>query len=360
MYDVVVIGAGAVGLSVARRVVEKGGSTLVLDAHPAGGRGSRAAAGVAIPSVRLLQDPELHQFATAGAARLDEDLSGLEDGRPLRRGRGVLRLVEQEEQRETFEEEAAARDLDPGRWLDAGDLVGAEPLLRGGRFVGGYAGTDGYLVDTDAYLDAMLRDALGRGCEVGLGETVISVAQASGGSAVVTDRREVRGEQVVLAAGAWSGAIPGLPRLPVSPLRGQMATIHQAGTNLERIVSGRAYLAPWRGSEIVLGASEEDAGFAEENTPAGMAFLFAGLIRMAPGLRGARLTRAWAGLRASTPDGRPLLGRIPDSPGVVVATGHGGQGILSAALTGDAVAEILGSGTSFLGEAFAPSAAVGG
>jgi glycine oxidase len=353
MFDVVVIGAGAVGLSIARRVAGHGGSILVLDADSAGGRGSRAAAGVAIPSVRLLQDRQLHEFATAGAVRLEEDVKSLEEGQPLRRGRGVLRLVEQLEQREAFEQAADDAGFDPGRWLQPGELTEAEPLLSGGKFVGGYEGPDGYLVDTDAYLDAMLRDALGQGVEIGLGETVLSVGEVSGGTTVATDKREVSCEQLVLAAGAWSGVIPGLPRLPVKPLRGQMVTMQQAGAKLDRIISGRAYLAPWRGSEIVLGASEEDVGFAEENTPAGMTFLFASLMRMAPGLRGARLVRSWAGLRSSTPDGRPLLGRIPEAPGVLAATGHGGQGILTAALTGDAVAEILASGTSFLGESFA-------
>jgi glycine oxidase len=359
MYDAVVIGAGAVGLSVARRIAAAGGAPLVVDADLTGGRGSRAAAGVAIPSVRLLEDPELHRFAAAGADRLAEDLDALEGTRPLRRGRGVLRLVEHEEQRATLERAAERGGFEPGRWLDLEELVESEPVLRGGRLLGAYAGDDGYVVDTDAYLDAMLRDLGRSGVEVSLGESVLSVSHQNGAASVVTDKREIRAEGVVLAAGAWSGTIPGLPRLPVRPLRGQMATIQQAGIGLERILSGRAYLGPWRGSELVLGASEEDAGFTEENTPEGLAFLFAGLMRMAPGLRRARLKRTWAGFRAGTPDGRPLVGRIPAAPSLVAATGHGGQGILTAALTGEAAAEILDSGTSFLGDSFDPASALG-
>jgi glycine oxidase len=133
-----------------------------------------------------------------------------------------------------------------------------------------------------------------------------------------------------------------------------MLTVFHPTLRLTRVVSGPMYLAPWRRGEVVVGATEEDAGFASHVTPSGLLHLNAAVARMAPKLREARFVQSWAGLRSATPDGRPLIGHYPGTAAVLLASGHGGQGILTGALTGAVVAELLEHGRSDVAAAFAP------
>ncbi|WP_164018278.1 NAD(P)/FAD-dependent oxidoreductase [Pyxidicoccus trucidator] len=342
--DIVILGAGVVGLSAARRLVALGARVTVLDAVDPGGRGSRAAAGVAIPSVRLFDDLDMLVFARAGRAALADDLASLPDGPQLRRGQGILRVVPDAKSRDALAEKAAKDVEGPGLWVDAARLVALEPALEGTPLFGAFESEQGHMVDTDGYVNA-LRDAAARaGVRVRLGVAARSIQETAHGVEVHTDEETLRADHLIVGAGPWSAGLEGLPALPLKPVRGQMLVVHQPGLQLSRVVSGPSYLAPWRAGEIVVGATEEDAGFAEHVTPAGLLHLSATVAKLAPRLRDARFVRAWAGLRAVTPDGRPYIGRYPGMQQVYVATGLGGQGILTGALTGASIAELVEHG----------------
>lgn len=342
--DILILGAGVVGLSAARRLVAFGARVTVLDAVAPGGRGSRAAAGVAIPSVRLFDDADMLAFARAGRATLAEDLASLPDGAALRRGQGILRVVTDAKGRDALAEKAARDSEGPGTWVDAARLVELEPALEGTPLFGAFESGQGHMVDTEGYVNA-LRDAASRaGARVRLGVGARSVTETADGVEVRTDGETLRADHLLVSAGPWSSGLEGLPTLPLKPVRGQMLVVHQPGLSLSRVVSGPSYLAPWRGGEVVVGATEEDAGFAEHVTPAGLLHLSATVAKLAPRLREARFIRAWAGLRAVTVDGRPYIGRYPGTRRTWVATGLGGQGILTGALTGASIAELLAHG----------------
>jgi glycine oxidase len=351
--DILILGAGVVGLSAARRLAARGARVTVLDPADPGGLGSRAAAGVAIPSVRLLDDPELLAFARAARATLAEDLEAL-GGASLRRGQGLLRVVPDAKSRDALADKAAGDPGWLGTWVDAARLVELEPALEGTPLHGAFFSEEGHMVDTEAYVNALLHDVDRKGVRLRLGEGAREVTEGEGGVEVRTERETLRAGRLVVCAGAWSGAIAGLPRLPVQPLRGQMLTVFHPTLRLTRVVSGPMYLAPWRRGEVVVGATEEDVGFASHVTPSGLLHLNAAVARMAPKLREARFVQAWAGLRSATPDGRPLIGHYPGTAAVLLASGHGGQGILTGALTGAVVAELLEHGRSDVAAAFAP------
>jgi glycine oxidase len=163
---------------------------------------------------------------------------------------------------------------------------------------------------------------------------------------------------VVLAAGAWSPRVAGIaPHLPVRPVRGQMLALRPPGPSCARVVAHRdGYLVPRRDGELLVGATMEDVGFDQTVTPGGLRALLAHLDRLAPGARGWPLARVWAGLRPGADDG-PFIGPHPALANCIVATGHGRNGILLAAVTADAVAA-LADGASAPPEAapFAPRA----
>ncbi|QSQ25144.1 FAD-binding oxidoreductase [Pyxidicoccus parkwayensis] len=353
--DLVILGAGVVGLSAARRLVASGASVTVLDAVDPGGRGSRAAAGVAIPSVRLFDDLELLAFARAGRATLQADLASLPGGDSLRRGQGILRVMPDAKARDLLVEKAAKDAEGPGIWVDSARLVELEPALEGTPLFGAFESTHGHMVDTDGYVNALRDAALREGVRIRTGTSARAISETAHGVEVYLEGETLRADRLLVSAGPWSTTVAGLPALPLKPVRGQMLVVHQPGLQLTRVVSGPSYLAPWREGEIVVGATEEDAGFVEQVTPAGLLHLSATVAKLAPRLRDARFVRAWAGLRAATPDGRPYIGRYPGLRHTYVATGLGGQGILTGAFTGASIAELMESGRSDAVAAFDPA-----
>lgn len=356
---VLILGSGVVGLSAARRLARQGAEVEVLEADEPGARGSRAAAGVAIPSVRLLEDPAMLAFTREARAALDEDLSALPDAGQLRRGEGILRITADERTRDALAERAGASSEWLGAWVDARRLVELEPVLEGGGAFGAFLSEAGHMVDTEAYLNALLRDLARLGGRVHFNQGARWVEEGGGGGVTVrTESATWRADQLVVCAGAWSGGIPGLRALPVRPLRGQMLTLRHPALSLRRVVSGPTYLAPWRAGDIVVGATEEEAGFAEQVTLTGILHLTAAVARLAPLLREARFERAWAGLRSATPHGQPLIGRYPGTRSVWLGTGHGGQGILTGALTGRLLCELLQTGQSEGAKPFEPTASL--
>jgi glycine oxidase len=175
----------------------------------------------------------------------------------------------------------------------------------------------------------------------------IRLIAANPAEAVATDGRgavvflasgaRVETRRVVLAAGAWSSRIRGLPRpLPVSPLKGQMLALD--ATCLRHAVMGDdVYLVP-REREIAVGATTEDAGFDTATTSEAIDRLRAAAASICPELDGARVVRAWAGIRPATPDMLPILGPDPDAPWLLYACGHSKNGILLAPATAVAIA----------------------
>lgn len=353
-----IVGAGVVGLSTAWRMLQRGAKVLVLDASPLGGKGSRAAAGVAIPSVRLVGDGAMMDFTRAARQTLASDLAALPDPGALRRGEGILRLAPDATTRDQLQERAATEPQWLGRWVEKAELEQLEPSLLGTPSLGAFLSEHGYMVDTHAYLNALIHAVTRGGGEIRFHEPVLFVEEGERGVTLRTPAGAVEADRVAVCAGAWSGKLPGLSALPVSPMRGQMLTLLHPRFRLRHVVSGPTYLAPWRAGEIVVGATEEDAGFGDHPTAFGMIQLLAAVAKTAPALRDARFLEAWAGLRSSTPDGRPLIGRHPGTRRVLVGTGHGGQGILTGGLTGTALAELLERDSSEIAAPFSPDRAL--
>jgi glycine oxidase len=118
-------------------------------------------------------------------------------------------------------------------------------------------------------------------------------------------------------------------------------------------VSGPLYLAPGVGGGILVGATEEDCGFEPAPTLEGVLLLAAHASRIMPAARAATIERIWHGYRSVTPTGRPIIGWSA-LPGVLVASGHGGQGILTGSLTADMVAALCAGRPVPESVAFAP------
>ncbi len=110
------------------------------------------------------------------------------------------------------------------------------------------------------------------------------------------------------------------------------------------VYTGSGYVLR-RGTEMIAGSTMEHAGFDAAVTSDGRQQIITTAARLYPAVRDAPIRRSWAGLRPGTPDGRPLIGPDPDVDGLWYATGHGRNGILLAAITGEIIANLLTENT---------------
>jgi glycine oxidase len=228
-------------------------------------------------------------------------------------------------------------------WLEPADVArrwhGAAPGCAGALFA-----PDDAAIAPPALTAALLAHAIQWGTRL-IGARVERVSHRAGRiEGVVTGPRVVAARHVVLAAGAWSPGIAGLPRaLPVVPVRGQIALAPwPAGMPAAILYHDHGYVLR-RGDSALVGSTMEHAGFDARITSEGQAAILAGARRLLPSLNGV-ISGAWAGLRPVTPDGLPLVGPDPEIDGLWYATGHGRNGILLAALTGDVMADLITTG----------------
>jgi glycine oxidase len=160
------------------------------------------------------------------------------------------------------------------------------------------------------------------------------------------DRHLLVATQVIIAAGAWSGELAGLPaaaRVPVRPVKGQILRLRDpAGPGLlGRVVRfGGGYLVPRADGRYVLGATVEERGFELRPAVGGVYELLRDAREALPGVSELEIEELCVGLRPGTPDNVPVIGRgLPE--GLIWATGHHRNGILLAPLTAALVVGML-------------------
>jgi glycine oxidase len=145
---------------------------------------------------------------------------------------------------------------------------------------------------------------------------------------------------VVVAGGAWSGAIGEMlhAELPVFPIRGQILALSCMPPPVRHtIYTHDGYLVPKADGRLMVGSTEDEAGFDTRPSAGGILKLLSAAVRLVPALAGAPFDSAWAGLRPASADGLPILGPLPEWENAHVATGHFRNGILLAPITGEIV-----------------------
>jgi glycine oxidase len=131
-------------------------------------------------------------------------------------------------------------------------------------------------------------------------------------------------------------------RVATPPVKGQIVLLRGARPLLSRIVEhGKNYLVPRDDGRVLVGATEEDAGFDTRATPVAVRDLIDEALRLCPALAGAELERAWAGLRPGSLDARPYLGAAPGFRNLFVATGHKRAGLQLSPGTAEVIADLV-------------------
>src|SRR5216110_3909466 len=348
VVDVAIVGGGAVGAACARSAAARGLHVAIFEPGPDPAAASPASAGMLAAQIEPTDDALVGLSVRARdlyepLAPMLRETTGIDIGF----WRAGIAAVAFDDAAADRLKEDVARQRQAGLrcdWLE-GDEVrerwpGAAPDCRGALFA-----PEDAAVDPQALTRACLADARRMGAALHA-EQVTMVDTATGRTRGVTTRAGTTAAgHVVLAAGVWSPQVRGLPRpLPVEPLRGQMAaTAWPDGCPPAILFHDHGYVLA-RGADAVLGSTMERAGYDARVTNEGLAQIFRGAVRLLPALMTQPVQRTWAGLRPATPDGRPILGRDPEVERLWYATGHGRNGILLAALTGEITADLLTSG----------------
>ena len=363
--DVVVVGAGVIGAAIAWRCAQRGLAVRVVDPRPEQGAW-HAAAGMLAPISELhYAESALLRLNLDSLARYPRFVAELSDAADLAVGYGETGAVsvawDGADLRALQDMQAFATTLGLHCQLLSGrELRDLVPALAPG-LPGGVLAEGDHRVDPRQLHRALVVAAQRAGAIFVPGTaSVISDGERTLGVRTETD--VLPADTVVLAAGAWSAQVAGLPASvmpPVRPVKGQTLRLRLPGAErlsqvLRASVRGSAvYVVPRGSGEYIVGASTEETGFDREPRAGAVYELLRDAQSVLPELSEATLVEVCTGLRPGTPDNGPLLGPS-DLDGLVLAAGHYRNGILLTPVTADGIADYLAGG-EFSAE-FAPFA----
>jgi glycine oxidase len=337
--DVIIAGAGIIGVSIALELSARGAGVLVLDRGEAGQESSSAAAGMLAPA-----DPEtplaLRSVAFESARLFPEyvrKIESLSENAIDFRRHGTIAFLN-------------AGATVPAEYspLSATDLHRLEPRLQS-------QGLSAFLIQEDTVDPRLLMHAaLAAARQIGVKfreNTEVKEIRSKGDEVeVLTACGEFTSHTAINCLGAWAGT-------PVRPRKGQMLYLQTTHKDLLQHVvhAPDAYIVPRSSGKILVGATVEDVGFDKSVIPSTIGALLRAAARYLPELASAPIVDSWAGLRPGTPDNLPILGPS-GKPGIYIAGGHFRNGILLAPITGKIMANLVtGKDPGMDITAFAPS-----
>jgi glycine oxidase len=354
---IAIIGAGVIGLGIGWRLAQRGASVTLFERGETGQGASHAAAGMLAACAEVEPGEErlfgLNRASQAlwpdFAAELERESGTAVDLR--REGTLVIGLNADDRARLQHHLEFQHQlglSLD---WLTAAEVKRREPHLSP-SLLGALFSPQDHQVDNRKVASA-LRIAAERAGAVIHAHTPVERIEIERGrvAGVLVSGAVHRADIVVLAAGAWSRAIDGLPaqaRPPVRPVKGQMLCLSMdAHAPLLRHVvwAPDVYLVPRLDGRLLVGATVEEKGFDPHLTAGGQLTLLNAAWRALPGIEDLAIAESWVGFRPGSRDDAPILGR-GTVDGLVYATGHHRNGILLTPITAHTIAGLILDGSS--------------
>jgi glycine oxidase len=352
---VAVIGAGVIGLAIAWRLAQRGATVTVFDKGTAGSGASHAAAGML--AAHLEAEPREENLVAlnrisqalwpAFAAEL-EAASGL--ALHLRTEGTLLLALTGDDQSRLKHVLAFQKSLGlPLEWLTSAEVRRREPHLTP-SISGAIFSPQDHQVDNRAVAAALRQAALNAGVTLRENTPVDRIVTSDNRVTGVGIAKEtVSADTVILAAGAWSRGIPGLPTAslpPVRPVKGQMLALRmdaKAPLLTHVVWAPGAYLVPRNDGRLLIGATVEEKGFDANLTAGGQLALLEATWRALPAIEELPIHEMWVGFRPGSRDDAPIIGESA-VPGLVYATGHYRNGILLTPVTAEAIAALVLNG----------------
>ncbi len=362
--NVIIIGAGVMGLGVGWRLASNGARVTILERGAPGREASRTAAGMLAPYAEVeFHEEELLRLGEASQALWPDFAAELETawGRSIhldRTGTFVVAVDRDDQEALRRQYDYQAQRSQPVTWCTTAELREREPMLS--PYIHGGMDCPGDWCVNNRRLITALHDLFIRaGGEVVSGVEVTDVHTHAGAvtGVLCAGGRTYEAAQVLVAAGAWSRSLRGLEaaRPPVRPIKGQMLSVQMEPENplVRHVIRGPdAYHVPKAGGILVIGATSEEKGFDRSHTAGGVYELLKGSYEVIPGTYELPIAQMWTGFRPGSRDNSPILGGC-DVSGLFFATGHYRNGIQQTPITVDGVsAAMLGKEVPELLSAF--------
>lgn len=340
---IIVIGAGIAGLSIGWKLAQAGAEVTVLERAAAGRGATWAAAGMIAATAESAEASGAEaEFARASAtmwpafAAEIEEQSGVQIS--YRKDGALIAAL-------TVAEADMLKSRTGAKFIGADEACRIEPMLRA-DIEGALWDPNEAQVDNRAVSEALAIALHRAGGKLSVNETVVRF-ETDGARAIAirTPFNAYHADVFVLAAGAWTSRIEGLPQgaIPqIVPVKGEMISLSTpAGARLPKslVWGNEVYLVP-RGDRLLIGATVEEAGFDTGLTSQARDFLYSRARGLLPALAEWEIAEHWAGLRPRAPDGLPVLGTTT-TENVFVASGQYRNGILFAPLIAQTMRDLV-------------------
>lgn len=348
MPDVVLIGGGVIGLSLACELAGQGVRCAVLDQSALGQESSWAGAGILPPG-----NPDRAVTAEAWLraashvlwpdwSRQLQSETGVDNG--FRRCGGLEVRTAGSPDALDHEMEAWRAEGVAVERLSARDALESERGLSP-SLAAAYRLPEMGQVRNPRHLKALIAACTQRGVTLMPGNPAWGFERSGDRVlAVQTPAGKIAAGQFVVTSGAWSGRLLEQAGHPVAvrPLRGQIVLFAAEPCLLKQVINvGPRYLVPRGDGRVLVGATEEVAGFDKRTTAGGVGGLIAFGLAVYPGLARATVERTWAGLRPQSADGLPYLGLVPQTENLFIAAGHFRAGLQLSPITAVTMAQRL-------------------
>jgi glycine oxidase len=353
--SVAIIGGGVIGLGIGWRLAQAGCPVEIFERGEAGKGASWAAAGMLAAGVETEPgELALHALNRASQLAWPDFAAELEaaTGQSVElRQEGTLMVAlnrdDAAQLRYTYEfQRAQGIALD---WLSGAQARQREPFLHPNLAAAVFCAGD-HQVENRKLVRALRAAFLAAGGKLHEHRAVTAIEIAGAKvTGLRVDAQRVAADIVVLAAGAWSAEIAGLPpvaRPPVRPIKGQMLSLRMDPSQplLRHVVwTPRVYLVPRNDGRLIVGATSEERGFDNNLTAGGVFSLLEGAWRALPGVEELPIDEMWVGFRPGSRDDAPVLG-TGEVGGLIYATGHHRNGILLTPITANALATCILTG----------------
>ena len=351
--DVVIVGGGVIGCSIAFRLAQAHVKVIILERGEPGAEASQAAAGMLAPQGEMVEAGPFFELCATSRDLYPAFLADLEGSASQRigyhRDGSLLVAVGDEECKKL--EKIYRTQAQLGLMVErlSGELVlDRMPALSTQVGCGLFIPGD-HWVDNEQLIRGLVTACQRLGVKVQAGQAATKFNLRNGRLESIEagqNRERYSAGNYVLAAGAWSRELtaPLGIELPTRPCRGQM--IEFESPDLPHVVrSGHHYLVPRPPGRVLVGTTAEYRGFEKAVTGEGLQSILEGVSRFAPLVRSLRFRRAWAGLRPDTADHSPILG-YSELGNLVFATGHFRNGILLAPVTAQLISELILTGSA--------------
>ncbi len=342
--DVLILGGGVIGLSTAWFLAEAGVRVTIVDKGDFGQQASWAGAGILSPvhpghtqtALDQLRFQSWSMFPSL--SRKLREQTGIDNGYLVCGGLELFTCPDAESSDEWRGEGIAFEEL-------SGDELHRRYPYLSPAVQRAYCLPDMAQLRNPRHLKALQAACAARGVSMRPGCAVHQFVRSGNRiDSVDTQQGRLTAGRYLLAAGAWSEALLASLgwHLGIRPIRGQIALLNTGTAGVHPLLlCGKRYMVPRGDGRVLVGSTEEDAGFEARTTSAAIAELLQFAASLAPNLATAAVERCWAGLRPGSPDGKPFLGAVPGMDNLFVAAGHFRAGIQLSPGTAQVMKQVL-------------------